>query len=111
MLELTVNDSWFGILLLSLGVGLFAWVQIDFAGLVRTTGRLSRWAYLLPSTPVGLRAVAAFALMGGVSVLTYRGTRTPFQDALAIAMAIALVGGLVHDLIQWFVLRGRGREL
>jgi len=94
-----MSDLWNGILLLAIGIGLFVWVQVDFAGLVRTTGRLSRWAYVIPSTRVGLSAVSFFFVVCGIEVLIYHGTRTTFQNVLAIAAGLTLVGGFIHDLV------------
>jgi hypothetical protein len=94
-----MSDLWNGIFLLAIGIGLFVWVQVDFAGLVRSTGRLSRWAYVIPSTRIGLSAVSFAFALAGILVLTYHGTRTPFQNVLGIAMCLSVVGGFIHDLV------------
>jgi hypothetical protein len=94
-----MSDLWHGIFLLSLGIGMFVWVQVDFTGLVRSTGRLSRWAYVIPSTRIGLSAVSLALVLAGILVLTYHGTRTPFQNVLGIAMGLSVFGGFLHDLV------------
>ncbi len=96
-----MKDLWFGLFMLSLGVGMLIWTQKDFVGLVRRTGRLSMWAGLLPSTRVGLIAVSLFAVLAGISVLVPLNKSSGVGNVVSIVLIVLLFGGLIHDLVSW----------
>ncbi len=96
-----MKDLWFGLFMLSLGVGMLIWTQKDFVGLVRRTGRLSMWAGLLPSTRVGLTAVSLFAVLAGISVLVPLNKSSGVGNVVSIVLIVLLFGGLIHDLVSW----------
>ncbi|GAB2513303.1 hypothetical protein GCM10027084_28900 [Pseudoxanthomonas sangjuensis] len=107
-----MKDLWFGLVMLALGAGMFVWTQKDFAGLVRNTGRLSMWGGLLPSTRIGLTSVSLFAILAGVHVLTFDGTRSALDNIVAALLLFLLFGGLIHDFVYWLLARpsDRGSE-
>jgi len=94
-----MSDLQNGIFFLAFGIGIFVWVQVDFTGLVRSTGILTRWAFVIPSTRIGLSAVSFAIVLAGILELTYHGTRTLFQNVLAIAMGLTVFGAFIHDLV------------
>ena len=106
-----MKDLWFGLLLLALGLGMFVWAQRDFAGLVRWTGRLSKWGGLLPSTRLGLTLVSLFSILAGFTVLTNISKTSAAGNAISIVLVLLLLGGFLHDFLFWLWQRvHRGSE-
>jgi hypothetical protein len=105
-----MNEPWFGILLIVAGLALFVSVQINFVGLVRASGRLARWAMLVPPTRVGLSAVAAFLATLGVQIIRYALGQNGGRNAITTFMVLLLIGGLLHDLVAWALSTHKSRR-
>ena len=103
-----MKDFWFGLLMLLLGVAMFIWTQMDFKSLVRSTGRLSMWAGLLPSTRVGLTAASLFGILLGLSVVLPIRKSSGIGNVVSVALVVLLFGGLIHDLASYFWRRSNG---
>ena len=103
-----MKDFWFGLFMLLLGVAMFIWTQMDFKSLVRSTGRLSRWAGLLPSTRVGLTAASLFGILLGLSVVLPINKSSGIGNVVSVALVVLLFGGLIHDLVSYFWRRFNG---
>jgi hypothetical protein len=95
-----MNNWQDGIFFIAYGIGVFAWAQLDFAGLVRLMGMFSRWAFVIPSTRIGMSAISLAIVLAGALQLMYHGTRTPLQNVLAIAMGLLAFGAFIHDLVS-----------
>jgi hypothetical protein len=103
------GDSLFALSFIGLGVGGLLWANTNFAQMVRWLGMFSRWAYVVPTTRIGMSAAMLSTICVGICALPPRFLFYPegWRSVFLVGFFAFAGFGLLHDLVNWS--RGSGR--